>query len=496
MDSEYWSWSWSEGHRWSVWTLLVALTLGRLLWVMVYRVFFHPLAAYPGPFASKLSDLPAIFYAATTQDTYVRYAQHRKYGSVVRTGPNELCFSDAASIKDIYGQSGEPCLKAPFLYDGFTLTGTSSVFSTTDRNLHARMRRLMSHGFSQQGVLQFQSDIIAKVERFLHNVSSAAQPVNIHDPAHELYRDTISLLSFGQSFNLLEGKESQGAKDIETYFNICPLFGRFPLAKYLPFGDFGAARDARPRIIKFSQSCIDDLRQRLRKGTVQSSLLRHMVEAKDGETGTEFSNEELIENVVIFILAGSGTTATTLIYLLYELGKRPEMQKRLEDEIRNAFPDQSVFPNFEVATDLPYLNCVVQEVLRLRGPIPTVAPRVSPGKIIGGKYVPAGVIVSNVPYSTQRDPTAFPNPEEFSPDRWANPSPEMKIMHRPFATGPRNCIGMHLARVQLLITVCAIYQRYEVELDPKTTEEMMVMRDQGVMTASGKQLWVNITPRE
>ena len=254
MDSNF-GLEWSEGHRWSLWALLAAIAFIRLLWVVVYRVFFHPLAAYPGPVASKLSDIPAIFYAATSQDTYVRYAQHQKYGNVVRTGPNELCFSDAASIKDIYGQSGEPCLKVPWFYDGFTLSGTSSVFSTTDRNLHARMRRLMSHGFSQQGVLQFQSDIIAKIEKFLHVVASSAQPVDIHDPVHSLYLDTISLLSFGRSFNLLDGEKNQGARDIETYFSICPLFGRFPIAKYLPFGIFRAAREARPRIIKFSQSC-------------------------------------------------------------------------------------------------------------------------------------------------------------------------------------------------------------------------------------------------
>ncbi len=343
---------WSGGNKWLLCALVVGILCARLLWLAVYRVFFHPLASYPGPLASKLSEIPAVFYAASMQDTYVRYAQHQKYGNVVRTAPNELCYSDAASIKDIYGQSGEPCLKAPWFYDGFTLTGTSSVFSATDRNVHARMRRLLSHGFSQQGVLQFQCDIIAKIEKLLQIVSSSPQPVDMHDPAHKLYLDTISLLSFGRSFNLLDGEKNAGAHDIETYFSICPLFGRFPIAKYLPFGIFKAAREARPRIIQFSQSCIDDFRQRLQKGSTQHGLLRHMVEAIDKETGTEFSDEELIENVVIFILAGSGTTASTLLYLIYELGKRPEMQARLEKEIRDAFPDRSVLPNFEVATDL------------------------------------------------------------------------------------------------------------------------------------------------
>lgn len=62
-----------------------------------------------------------------------------------------------------------------------------------------------------------------------------------------------------------------------------------------------------------------------------------------------------------------------------------------------------------------YLNCVVQEVLRLRGPIPTTAPRISPGKIIGGEYIPAGVTVSNLPYTTQRDPHRLRRPAHLQP---------------------------------------------------------------------------------
>ncbi|KAK5213085.1 hypothetical protein LTR72_012368, partial [Exophiala xenobiotica] len=144
----------------------------------------------------------------------------------------------------------------------------------------------------------------------------------------------------------------------------------------------------------------------------------------------------------------------------------------------------------------PYLNGVLQEVLRLRGPIPTVAPRISPGKVISGQYIPAGVVVSNLAYTTHRDPAVFPDPEEFLPDRWEAPSQEMKLMYMPFSTGPRNCIGMHLARMQLLLVVCAMYQRLQVKVHSRITEEMMVMRDQGVMTPIGKQLWVSMTPRK
>lgn len=335
---------------------VIILLLIQRLWIFVYRIFFHPLAKYPGPTAAKITSLYMTAFAATGKATYKRYDLHRKYGSVIRTGPNELCFADLHSIKDIYGQSTEPCPKAPFFYDGFTLTGTHSVFSSTDRTEHARMRRLLSHGLSQQGVLKFKEEIVGIIKQFTGRVRASSQVVDIHDLVHHLYLDITSQLSFAKSFHILEGAPQQGSKDIETYFSIAPLFGVFPITKYLPFGLFRAARETRPRIIKFVQTCIDDFRERVRFGTSQSGLLRLMVEAKDGETNTAFSDEELIENAVIFIIAGSGTTASTLLYLIYEMGKRPEMQKRLEEEIRTQFPDPSVFPDFDAAASLVCLQ--------------------------------------------------------------------------------------------------------------------------------------------
>lgn len=71
----------------------------------------------------------------------------------------------------------------------------------------------------------------------------------------------------------------------------------------------------------------------------------------------------------------------------------------------------------------------------------------------------------------------------------------MKIMNRPFSSGPRNCVGMHLARVQLFLTVAALYQRFELVVDSSTTEDMMVLRDQGIMTPVGRKLWVRVKPR-
>ena len=120
----------------------------------------------------------------------------------------------------------------------------------------------------------------------------------------------------------------------------------------------------------------------------------------------------------------------------------------------------------------------------------------SPGKGIGGDFIPRGTVVYSQSYSSGRDPEIFPDPLEFNPDRWQNATPAMKVMHRPFLSGPNLCLGMQLARVQLLLAVCSLYQRFDIRVDrSRTTDEMMVMRDMGVMSPSGKKLWIVAEPR-
>ena len=334
-------------------TVITGTLLLNVAFLFIYRCYFHPLAKYPGPLAAKLSSLYMLYFVMTAQNSYVRHDLHQKYGPIVRSGPNELLFSDASAIKDIYCQTTNYCPKATKFYRGFTLTGTESVFSTTDRAVHARMRRLLSNGFSQNGVLQFEPEIASLVQRYLDVIAdSKSQPVEFHDLTNFLYLDVISTLVFAKCFDLLSGRYNQGVVDIQTYFEICPAFGLAPWARYLPFGIFRAARESQPRIINATQTWIDEFRERVKAGSSERGLLRSMTEAKDAETNTMFSDAELIENGVIFVLGGGGTSGTTLLYMLYEMGKRPEMQRRLEKEIREAFPDPSIMPDYKTANKL------------------------------------------------------------------------------------------------------------------------------------------------
>lgn len=324
-------------------TVVLLFLLGVIYMVsmVTYRLYFHPLWKYPGPLLARVSGLYMLTATLRCHDTYTRDELHRKYGSVVRTGPNELSFVDGRSIKDIYGQSSEPCLKSPSFYGGFTLTGSHSVFSTTDRHIHARMRRLLSHSLSKRGVLNLEDVIQMTIETYLSKIAATeGSPIDLHDITHDLFLDTTSQLSFGKSFEILRGGDRHGARDIDSFFNICPVFGSFPAARYLPFGPFRAAREAQPRIVRYVKDCIRAADLQLEGGTTQYSLMGAMIAVQEKSQGT-FTETELIENAVIFIIAGSGTTASTFLYTIYEVGRRPQIYRKLIHELRSALPDHA-----------------------------------------------------------------------------------------------------------------------------------------------------------
>ncbi|GME64629.1 putative cytochrome p450 protein [Neofusicoccum parvum] len=406
------------------------------------------------------------------------------------------------SIKDIYGQSSNPCLKDTAFYDGFSITGTYNVFNTSDRAEHARIRRLQSHGFSLASLLKSEDRVAAIVQRFLAIVERAPQPVDLLAHSRALFFDVVSELSFDRSWGCLAGARLRAALDVDAFINVTALKGMLPWIEWLPTRFVQDAVRARPRLVELARGCVDEFRERVVEGKSgaddddDASLLRRMFDARDPETGSAFSDRELMENALIFLQAGTGTSLATALYFVYEVDRHPAVRARLVDEIRAACPDIGRFPRFEELDRLPYLSMVFDEVLRLRGPLPTNLPRRSPGKLIGGHYVPRGTLVANLGWTTHRDPDVFADPLAFRPERWERPTAEMKAMFRPFSTGPRNCIGMHLAKVQVFLMLGALYQRFDVRMDPSMTEEDMVESDRGVLQPSAEKVFVHVTPRK
>ncbi|KAK4494541.1 hypothetical protein PRZ48_013897 [Zasmidium cellare] len=173
------------------------------------------------------------------------------------------------------------------------------------------------------------------------------------------------------------------------------------------------------------------------------------------------TREELISQSMIFLAAGSGTVQSALTGATFYLLKNPQALEKLQEEVRDAL--ESVDEITDQSTScMPYLNAVIQEGLRLFPPLPSRLPRVSPGAIIDGHYVPKGAVVSATTYDMSRDSRYWYQPDEFWPERWIS-SNDRREASKPFSTRPRACIGVNLALLEMRLVLARLVYTFNME---------------------------------
>ncbi|KAG0414795.1 hypothetical protein HPB47_008029 [Ixodes persulcatus] len=179
------------------------------------------------------------------------------------------------------------------------------------------------------------------------------------------------------------------------------------------------------------------------------------------------SSEEVIINTTVLFAAGFETTATTLCYLMFVLGKYPDVQEKVREEVKRALDDSGSLDYETVTQKLKYLEQVVHETMRIwpAGLTFTTRQAKEDFEYQGIRYK-AGTCIMSPTLQIQRDERFFPDPMKFDPDRFSEENEDSfpKIAFQPFGIGPRNCLGMKLALVELAYTVARMTQHFRWEL--------------------------------
>jgi len=191
-------------------------------------------------------------------------------------------------------------------------------------------------------------------------------------------------------------------------------------------------------------------------------LLSLLAAAANDEDGS-LDATEVREQVLIFLLAGHETTATSLAFTLHLLARHPEEQTRVRDELDRVLGDRT--PTAADLDRLPYLTQALKESMRLYPAAPVISRRAVAAAEIGGYRIPAGADVVVAPWVTHRDPELWPDPERFDPRRF-DPEPEA-ARHRyawfPFGGGPRACIGQHFSMLESVLALAVLLRAYELD---------------------------------
>lgn len=194
------------------------------LGLAVYRIFFHPLARYPGPVIAKLTDAYQLYHAYRGDRHLEFWRLHQRYGPAVRFGPNSLVFDSAPALKDIYGFRSN-VRKAEF-YDSFAHP-VANTHNTRDKHVHARKRRVMSQAFSDSAMRAIERYILQNVRTFCDQIGAVdggaaaggdskgwTAPRVMSDWCDYLAMDILGDLSFGKAFHMLESPDNRFALNL------------------------------------------------------------------------------------------------------------------------------------------------------------------------------------------------------------------------------------------------------------------------------------------
>ena len=208
-----------------------------------------------------------------------------------------------------------------------------------------------------------------------------------------------------------------------------------------------------------------------RRDFVQLMLEAHEVTV-DGVS--KLSNDEIMAQSIVFLLAGFETTATTLSSTAYFLTTYPDVQDKLIEEIDKADEARGDTPLYDYVQSIGYLDQVVCEVLRLCAPAFNLLRGCAEEAVYKGIRFPKGVDVNIPSYVLHRDPEVWDNPEEFNPENFSPEAKEKRDPYSflPFGTGPRQCIGMRFALLEVKVALLKIMQRFKFERAPETVAKL------------------------
>jgi len=198
--------------------------------------------------------------------------------------------------------------------------------------------------------------------------------------------------------------------------------------------------------------------------TGPQTLLSILLAAVD-EDGAGMTDEQAHDEIMTLLLAGTETAAGVMAWTLNVLARDRVLQQQVRDEVLETTGGRP--PTAAELRGLALTRRVVQETLRLYPPGWIVGRRPLRDMRMAGTLVRAQSQVLLNFYGLHRDPTAFPEPDRFYPDRWLAPDPAtVAAYYLPFGTGPRGCLGEGYAWTEILSALCAVLTRFRLQPVP------------------------------
>jgi cytochrome P450 len=288
--------------------------------------------------------------------------------------------------------------------------------------------------------------------------------------------NVVSDLSFGRSFNLPEDSEMQytlaaragAGKRLALSFQCPSLFRPGMGRRWLDVGRWlaPAGEAGRTSIVALASQWVKDRIEAQEKGKdTRKDIISFVISAIDPDTNDKLGEAELVAEANGLIVAGGGTTSVGISGLFFYLSRNRHAYERAAKEVRSSFSSLEEILTGPTLASCTYLHACVSESMRMSPPAPIAYYREagSGGAVVSGHFIPQGLTCATGIYALHHNAAYFPEPFEFRPERWI-PSkdnrPEQiqlaKSAYSPFSIGPRNCVAMPLANMEIVLLAARV----------------------------------------
>jgi cytochrome P450 len=337
---------------------------------------------------------------------------------------------------------------------------------------HRRQKKLLRTAFDHSAVDRYAVDMVAQTAGFLDSrwmpALAADNPV---DAAADMRMLAMRLVTHSMSGSEVAADEVMGSLP-----ELLSGVGRRALLPVKALDRVPTPGNRRfdrslASVHALADSLVAQQRQRAtlaeagaESGTGPQTLLSLLLAAVD-EDGAGMTDEQAHDEIMTLLLAGTETAAGVMAWTLNVLARDSVLQQQVRDEVLETTGGRP--PTAAELRGLALTRRVVQETLRLYPPGWIVGRRPLLDMRMAGTLVPAQSQVLLNFYGLHRDPTAFPEPDRFDPDRWLAPDPAIvAAYYLPFGTGPRGCLGEGYAWTEILCALCAVLTRFRLQPVP------------------------------
>jgi cytochrome P450 len=394
------------------------------------------------------------------QEAYERDILHRKM-----FGRNLFVVNEPAAIKHVLIDNAANYQKTE-ITRRILEPGLGKGLITSEGETWRAHRRTMSPAFDIRSIAAYTPVMTGAAEELLVQWQGvrAGTAVEVATSMMEVTLNIISRTMFSNDSDDIVAimERSAGRYQLEMRPNIMDMLGWPKWLASLPRKNVAA------RTLGEFDRVVDRLiKQRSRDpGSHPKDLLARLVAARDEQTGSGMSAQEVRDHVITIFLAGHETTAMALTWTWFLLSQHPHVEAKLHAEIDAVLGGRA--PTHADLEKLVYARMVIDESMRIYPPVHTIARQAIGEDILVGQRIPKGSTVMIAPWLLHRHLKLWDNPSVFDPERFSaeRSSGRARFSYLPFGGGKRICIGAAFSLAEGTILLATLAQRFRLRLAP------------------------------